>query len=56
MRFLGRWFSDAWYGAVNGFTVVGRFLAQVVLYVLVWSPIWVPVVLVGLWVRRRYRW
>jgi len=47
------WTDDAWTSAVNGLKEVGRFLGQAVIFAFVYSPIWIPVVLVAWWIRRR---
>jgi anti-sigma factor RsiW len=47
------WSERAWAEAVAMLTVVGRALATGLIYVLVLVPVWLPILLVGWWLRRR---
>lgn len=47
------WGNDTWNGAVNGLKGVGRFLGQVAIFIFVYSPIWLPVVLLGWFFTRK---
>jgi len=47
------WSGDTWSNAVNGLMGVLRALGQTVIYLFVYSPIWLPIVLVGWFVSRR---
>jgi hypothetical protein len=40
-------------GALRGLIALGQGLANVAIVVLVWTPVWLPLVLLGWWVRRR---
>jgi len=40
-------------GALRGLIALGQGLASVAIVVLVWTPVWLPLVLLGWWVRRR---
>jgi len=51
----GNWTEDAWANAVNGLKGVGRFLGQAAIFLFVYSPIWLPLVLVGWFYSRRSR-
>ncbi len=41
-------------GALRGLVGFGQGLANIAIVALVWSPVWLPLVLAGLWLRRRY--
>ena len=41
--------------ALRGLVGFGQGLATLVIVVLVWSPVWLPLVLLGLWISRRMR-
>lgn len=47
------WAGDAWAKAVNGLQAVGTALAQAGIFLFVFAPIWLPVVLIGWWLVRR---
>lgn len=47
------WSQDAWANAVNNLKDVGRFVGQALIFIFVFSPIWLPVLLVGLWISRK---
>lgn len=47
------WSEDTWSNAVNGLTSALRWLGQVVITVFVYSPLWLPVVLIGVWMSRK---
>lgn len=47
------WSGDTWSSAVNGLMGVLRALGQAVIYLFVYSPIWLPIVLIGWFVSRR---
>lgn len=50
------WLSDTWATAINGLSAAGRLIGQLLIFVLVWSPIWVPTALIGAWIYRKARW
>ncbi|MEP7190843.1 MAG: DUF4349 domain-containing protein, partial [Roseiflexaceae bacterium] len=41
--------------ALRGLVGFGQGLATLVIVVLVWAPVWLPLVLIGLWISRRLR-
>jgi len=41
--------------ALRGLVGFGQGLASVAIVLLVWSPVWLPLALAGLWLRRRWR-
>jgi hypothetical protein len=41
--------------ALRGLVSFGQGLATLVIVVLVWAPVWLPILLVGLWLSRRHR-
>ncbi len=41
--------------ALRGLVSFGQGLATLVIVVLVWAPVWLPILLVGLWLSRRLR-
>jgi hypothetical protein len=41
--------------ALRGLVNFGQDLATIAIVVLVWSPVWLPIVLAGLWLRRKLR-
>ena len=41
--------------ALRGLVGFGQALATLVIVVLVWSPVWLPLLLLGLWITRRMR-
>lgn len=47
------WSGDTWSAAVNGLMGVLRALGQALIYLFVYSPIWLPIVLIGWFVSRR---
>lgn len=49
----GNWSEETWENAKLGLAAVGRFLAQVAIFLFVYSPIWIPVVLIAWWISRR---
>jgi hypothetical protein len=46
-------FDETWAKAVNGLSAVGRFLGNAVIYLFVFSPIWLPPVLLFWWLGRK---
>jgi hypothetical protein len=50
------WLNDSWASAVNGLASAGRVLAQLFIFILVWSPLWIPTTLIGAWAYRRVKW
>ncbi|MEO7912150.1 MAG: DUF4349 domain-containing protein, partial [Roseiflexaceae bacterium] len=42
-------------GALRGLVGFGQGLATLVIVVLVWAPVWLPLLLIGLWISRRLR-
>ena len=49
------WLEDAWSNAVSGLSAAGRTLGSVGVFLFVFSPIWLPVVLLIWWFSRRSR-
>ena len=49
------WAIDAWTSAVNGLKEVGRFLGQAVIFLIVFSPIWLLPLGISVWLARRNR-
>jgi len=49
------WAEDAWSRAVSGLSAAGRALGSVVVFLFVFSPIWLPIVLLFWWLARRNR-
>lgn len=49
------WRDDTWANAVNGLQSVGRFLGQAAIFLFVYSPIWLPWVVLGWYLSRRAR-
>lgn len=47
------WSEDTWANAVNNLKDVGRFLGQALIFIFVFAPIWLPVLLVGLLISRK---
>ena len=47
------WANDAWSRAVNALEAVGTALAKAGIFLFVFSPVWLPVVLIGWWLARR---
>lgn len=47
------WLEDAWNRALTMLGVVGRFLAQAGLYVFVFAPVWLPIMVLFWWLGRR---
>lgn len=47
------WSEDTWANAVNNLKDVGRFLGQALIFIFVFAPIWLPVLLLGLWISRK---
>lgn len=47
------WEEDAWESAKNALGAVGRALGRIGIYLAVFSPLWLPVLLVVIWLRRR---
>jgi hypothetical protein len=41
--------------ALRGLVSFGQGLATLAIVALVWSPVWLPIVLLGLWLSRRLR-
>jgi len=50
------WLGDTWATAVNGLSAAGRVLGQLLIFTLVWAPIWVPTALAGAWLYRKLKW
>ncbi len=46
------WADETWANAVNGLGGVGRFLASAGIFLFVYSPIWLPIVIIG-WIAVR---
>jgi len=49
------WVDETWGSAVNALSAVGRFLGRIVIFLFVFSPIWLGALLVYWISRRRYR-
>lgn len=49
------WTEDAWSRAVSSLSSVGRALGRAAVYLFVFSPVWIPPVLVIWWLARRNR-
>ncbi|MCC7231179.1 MAG: DUF4349 domain-containing protein [Fimbriimonadaceae bacterium] len=49
------WLDNVWANAVGGLNSVGRGLGSAAVFLFVFSPIWLPVVLIGWWLSRKYR-
>lgn len=49
------WSDDAWSRAVNGLQSAGRWLGQAAIYAFVYSPFWVPIIVIPVWLARRKR-
>ena len=49
------WLENVWANAVGGLNSVGRGLGSAAVFLFVFSPIWLPVVLIGWWLSRKYR-
>ncbi|MCW5941223.1 MAG: DUF4349 domain-containing protein [Fimbriimonadaceae bacterium] len=47
------WAEDTWAHAVNGLSAAGRWLGSVGIYVLVFAPIWLPLLVLGVVAMRR---
>ncbi len=47
------WFRESWNTSTSGLVAVGQGLGSVGLFLLVFSPIWMPIVLLVRWVVRR---
>lgn len=47
------WLEDVWAKAINGLSAVGVFLAKVGVFLFVFSPVWLPVVLGVWWLKVR---
>ena len=50
------WLNDTWATAVNGLSAAGKIVTQLLIFVLVWAPIWVPTSLLGAWIYRKVKW
>lgn len=51
----GSGFDETWARAQNGLSKVGEFLGNLAIYVFVFSPVWLPPVLLFWWLGRRAR-
>jgi hypothetical protein len=49
------WFEDAWSKSVSALNTVGRALGSALVFIFTFSPIWLPIVLIGWWLARRSR-
>lgn len=49
------WFDEAWAEAVTRGAAFFRWLATVGLNLVIFAPLWLPVVAIAIWYRRRYR-
>lgn len=49
------WASDTWSAAVNGLSVALAGLGRAAIVLFVYSPIWIPVVVLAVWLVRRAR-
>lgn len=49
------WEKDSWANAINGLKSSGRVLGTAAINLFVYSPIWLPIVLIAVWLIRRSR-
>jgi len=49
----GKWSSETWATAMNGLRSVGQFMGQMLIFVFVYSPIWIPLAGIAFWINRR---
>lgn len=47
------WFSDSWFGAVSGLASFARSMGSGAIYLIVYSPVWVPILLFAYFTWRR---
>jgi hypothetical protein len=47
------WAEDAWSTAVNGLSAAGRAIGKTLVFLFVFSPIWLPAVMLAWWLVRR---
>ncbi|MCE9558125.1 MAG: DUF4349 domain-containing protein [Armatimonadetes bacterium] len=47
------WGSETFASAVNGLKAVGQFIGQMLIFVFVYSPIWIPLAGIAFWINRR---
>jgi hypothetical protein len=47
------WASDTWATAVGGLSAAVKFLSKVVIFLFVYSPLWVPIGVLGWWMSRK---
>lgn len=47
------WAKDSFKSALSGLTTVGRFLGQVIIFLFVYSPIWIPTAGLIWWLNKR---
>ena len=47
------WAEDAWSAAVNGLSAAGRAIGKALVFLFVFSPIWLPIVMLAWWIARR---
>jgi hypothetical protein len=52
---VSSWSDDTWTSALNGLRGTSQFLATIGIFLLVFSPIWIPLGLVGIWLYRKNR-
>ena len=49
------WASSSWADAVNGLKSAGIFLGQGVIFLFVYSPVWIPILIFAWWLNKRTR-
>jgi len=47
------WAGETWAGAVNGLKAAGQFIGTILINLLVYSVIWAPIALIGVWLMRK---
>lgn len=47
------WLSEAWTRATNTLLAVGKLLAEILVYALVFSPVWIAALAIGWYLRRK---
>jgi anti-sigma factor RsiW len=48
-------FGEAWANAVNGLNAALQFAGRAIIFLFVYSPIWLPIVVIAWWLNRRSR-
>jgi hypothetical protein len=47
------WAEDTWSTAINGLSAAGRAIGKALVFLFVFSPIWLPIVMLAWWLARR---